>query len=124
MTKITRSDVLSIVFWIAFGGLLVWGFNAATAKKSEKSIAISAAAVDRRATVAATLSKGPQTTSWNTPEGKVIELSIPTSRLGGLMIEVKRCIVWRGQGADSLHCESEAVLGTSQREDVDYSDLR
>lgn len=110
--------------WLLFGGLIVWGYQAATDKRAEKSSTATASIAQRKAANAAAVSAGPQTKVWQTPEGQVIELYVPSSSLGGLFVEVKRCIIWRGQGADSMHCEARSGDRMHPPDDMDYSDLR
>lgn len=67
-------------------------------------------AQDRQA-VKAVIQAGPQTVSWDTPQGTVIEITIPRATLGGNFVESKRCIVWRDAVAKtaSLFCDREEI---------------
>lgn len=102
-------NVAWIIFWIALGGVGVWGWQAATAKPFEKPP--SAGIAQRRQAVATTLAAGPQTTSWSTPHGDVIELSVPSATVGGRLLELRRCIVWRDHitSSSSMSCDPPEI---------------
>jgi hypothetical protein len=61
--------------------------------------------------VQAALNAGPQTRSWQTPEGAVIEVTIPKTSGPGRLLESQRCIVWRDAvtNTSALHCDREEI---------------
>lgn len=63
----------------------------------------------REQAVQAAINAGPQTRSWQTREGAVIELIIP--KTNGRLLESQRCIVWRDAVTNSsaLHCDREEI---------------
>ena len=97
--------------WIILGGLIVWGYGAATDKKTEKVIATSTDIAQRKQSTQAIVQAGPQTTTWETIQGTVIALDIPKATLGGSFIEVRHCIVWRDAitKTSALHCDREEI---------------
>lgn len=64
----------------------------------------------RKQAAQATLKAGPKTTTWDTPEGTVIALSIPQATHGA-NVETKRCIVWRDAVTKTaaLHCDKDEI---------------
>jgi len=65
----------------------------------------------REQAVQAALNAGPQTRSWQTNEGTVIELNIPKVGAVGGLLETQRCIVWRDAvtKTSALHCDREEI---------------
>jgi len=63
----------------------------------------------REQAVQAAINAGPQTRSWQTPEGTVIELIIP--KTSGRLLESQRCVVWRDAvtNTSALHCDREEI---------------
>lgn len=102
------ADIGSIVFWIALGGLGVWAYQAGGQAKPTK---VSAATAKSRLAVTKAVAFGPRTTLWSTPHGDVIELTVPAATVGGRLLEVRRCIVWRdpNTGASSMSCAEPAL---------------
>jgi hypothetical protein len=94
--------------WILMGGLLVWGYQAATAKKSEKAAAATVSNAQRAESIAAQLKAGPTTQVWNTPEGQLLQLQIPTAGPANLYVEQRNCLVWRDAATktSALFCAS------------------
>lgn len=90
-------DFGSIVFWVFLGGAVVWGYGAATDKKAEKSTTSTKNISERRASVEAIVKAGPTTKTWPTPEGQIIEISIPSVGAAGLFADIKQCIVWQSK---------------------------
>lgn len=109
--KLDRDYVFGIAFWVVIGGLIVWGYGVATAKKDEKAATTSTSHTQRMKATAATISASPKTTSWETPQGTVIALDIPKPLMGGSFVEVKHCIVWRDAVTKSsaLHCDKDEI---------------
>lgn len=105
------SNKLEPLAWIALGGLIVLGYGVATAKKAEKAATTSTSYTQRMKATSATISAGPKTTSWETPQGTVIALDIPKSSMGGSFVEVKHCIVWRDAvtNTSALHCDKDEI---------------
>lgn len=103
------------VLWLLLGGAIVWGFSLATDKKTEKAQKATASHSARQAAVAQSVAKGTQVEVEKTEEGDLITLYVPSKGVGGLYVEVKRCLVWR-----------DAVTKTSSMScppDVDDRDL-
>ncbi len=98
-----------ILFWMALGGAAVWGYGVATEKKA--AAAPSASLTQRKQANLNAVSAGPQSTAWETPHGTVIALAIPKASAGGLLMEMKRCIVWRDAvtSTSSLQCDKEEI---------------
>jgi hypothetical protein len=112
--------------WIFMGGLILWGYQAATTKPASKAITTGSTAASSKAAVTIALSKGPRSTIWATPHGDVIEYLIPTSVMG-VMVEYKRCFVFRDAvtRTSSMSCEMAPGNGDLSTPDgPDYSDLR
>jgi hypothetical protein len=109
--KFDRDSLFGIVFWIAFGGLIAWGYQAATDKKAEKASTSTESRANRKQAVQNIIKAGPQTTSWETPQGTVIALDVPKATLGGRFIETKHCIVWRDAvtKTSALHCDKDEI---------------
>lgn len=86
------------------GALGVWLYQISTVHKAEK--ATPASTSQRRLAVTNAVTAGPQTQIWATPNGDVIELTIPSASLGGRLLEVKRCTVWRDRitSSSSMSC--------------------
>lgn len=105
------TSIFGPVAWVVLGGLLVWGYGAATDKKAEKAATASMSYAQRKQATAAVIQAGPQTTSWETPQGTVIALDIPKAALGGSFVEVKHCIVWRDAvtSTSALHCDKDEI---------------
>ena len=125
--KSSLSDGLRILFWVVLGGAIVWGYSAATSKKAEKSALATSRFEQRKTAVQATVKAGPQVFSNETPEGTVIQLSIPAPSQTGNFVDVKRCIVWRDAATktSSLHCDHDELdLDDSHLEPPDLSDYR
>ena len=117
-------ELASIVAFMILGGLLTWGYQEATATQGTKAQAQTAVVTQRKAATAAQLRAGPTAVAWATQYGQVIELKIPSPALGGLFVGFKRCIVWRGEGADALYCDAPSATGDTGLDDVDLSNLR
>lgn len=99
----------SILFWIVLGAAILWMYQAATTRQGEKSDLVKSKTASRRATVTKAMLDGPKTTIWATPNGDVIELLFPSSSVGGQIVEVKRCIVFRDTftKSSSMSCDQE-----------------
>ena len=97
--------------WVALGGALVWGYYMATATRAAKEGTTSASSAKLRQSVAKSVAFGPRTTLWSTPHGDVIELTVPAATVGGRLLEVRRCIVWRDPNtrASSMSCAEPAL---------------
>lgn len=80
-------------------------------RDSEKETSSDARRTQRKQVVQDTIKAGPQTTSWETPQGTVIALDIPKASLGGRFVEVKHCIVWRDAvtKTSALHCDKDEI---------------
>lgn len=106
-----RSNKIEPFLWIILGGLIVWGYGAATNKTAEKVVAASTSSAQRKLATTTTVSAGPKTTSWDTPQGTVIAVDIPKSMLDGQFVEIKHCIVWRDAATktSSLHCDKDEI---------------
>ena len=98
-----------ILFWMALGGAVVWGYGVATEKKASTTPSVSVA--QRKQANLNAVSAGPQSTAWETPYGTVIALDIPKASAGGLLVEQKRCIVWRDAvtNTSSLQCDKDEI---------------
>lgn len=116
--------------WIFLGGLIVWGYQAAS-----HSPTLAAASADKRPTmderkrdVRSMVSAGPQTKLWVTPHGEIIEVAIPTASIGGRFVQFKRCTVWRDPitATSSISCPSEPAEDRDlyPTDGPDNSDLR
>jgi hypothetical protein len=66
---------------------------------------------ERKQAIQSVIDAGPQTKSWQTPEGTVIELTIPKTSGAGNFLESQRCIVWRDAvtKTSSMHCDKEEI---------------
>lgn len=127
MAKTPIKDLFSILSWIILGALIAWGYQAATAKQADKSSVARASFDQRKAAVKASIAAGPSTTVWQTAEGEVVELYVPSSALGGLRVQVKRCIIWNGNNAlaPAMSCGADPEdRDYSPPDGPDYSDLR
>lgn len=108
-TKMT--NWLGILFWMAIGAALVWGFGIATQKKEPKFTRASPSLTQRKQAALDTIKAGPKTSTWETPHGTVIALDIPKATAGGLLVEIKRCVVWRDAATktSSLQCDKDEI---------------
>lgn len=108
-TESRLGTIFSILFWIALGIALMWAYGAATENKA--SAAPSASLSQRKQANLNKINAGPQSTAWETPHGTVIALDIPKASAGGLLMEMKRCIVWRDAvtRTSSLQCDKEEI---------------
>ncbi|MGB4115379.1 MAG: hypothetical protein WBK51_02395 [Polaromonas sp.] len=97
--------------WILLGGLIVWGYQVATEKRAEKATIASASYAQRKLATQEILKAGSKTTISETPQGTVIELSIPKASFGGSFLEIKRCIIWRDAVTKTaaLSCEKDEI---------------
>ncbi len=111
--KIERGimKIFDPIAWIILGGLLVWGYGAATEKRSEKVATSTARLTHRKEEVQAIINAGPQTRVWETTQGSVITLDIPKAGLGGRFVETKHCTIWRDTATrtSALHCDKDEV---------------
>ena len=77
--------------------------------------------------VQSTLRAGPQTRTWQTPEGALVELTIPRASLTGRSVEYQRCVVWRDATTKTafMHCDRDNIdLADHPTDPPDYSNLR
>lgn len=91
------------------------------------SAANEALSAQRKQAVQAALNAGPQTRSWQTSEGAVIELTIPRASITGRRVEYQRCIVWRDAitKSSSMHCDRDDFDPADYPTDPpDHSNLR
>lgn len=125
--KIDFSYLAGVVFWAALGGASVWLYQVGTEKKAVKSDAAAARSAQREHSVAAIVRAGPKTEVWNTPQGDVIKLDVPYASVGGFMVEIKHCLLWRDviTKTSAMHCEQNQLDTRDYSGDgPDYSDLR
>ena len=119
-------ELRAIAFWVALGGLMVWFYQLASTSIEAKRSNTGSNLAAMKAKVTTTVSQGPKTSIWATQHGDVIELLIPTS-VAGLMVEYKRCFVFRDAvtHTSTISCEMAAGNGDLSAPDgPDYSDLR
>lgn len=111
MMKPAQKDFLNIVFWVGLGGLMMWGYHAATSKQAEKAVLGDAVWEHKKAGNIAVVNAGPKTKVSQTPEGTVIELTIPSSTMGGLSVQFKRCVIWRDKtsATSAMSCDSDTA---------------
>ena len=102
---------LGILFWMAIGAALVWGFGIATQKQEVKPARASSGLTVRKQATQDIIKAGPTSTAWETQHGTVIALDIPRASAGGLLVDMKRCIVWRDAvtNTSSLQCDREEI---------------
>ena len=106
--------LLEPIAWVLLGGLIVWVYQLAAdqniGKEATTATSPEQRSAARKAARKALLAAGPQTKTWQTPEGQVIELDVPSSSLGGLIVDVKRCIIWQGNNSTSpaMSCGNNA----------------
>jgi hypothetical protein len=102
---------LGILFWMAIGAALVWGFGIATQKQEVKPAKAASSLTVRKQATQDIIKAGPTSTAWETKHGTVIALDIPRATAGGLLVEQKRCIVWRDAvtKTSSLQCDKEEI---------------
>ena len=100
-----------MIFAMLIGGTLVWFFGSTTEKKEAKLQKTSASLTQRKQATLDIIKAGPKSTAWETPHGTVIALDIPKASVGGLLIEMKRCIVWRDAvtTTSSLPCDKDEI---------------
>ncbi len=81
--------------------------SACTNKDAVRDHTSRTTSTERQKAVRAVLDAGPQTKSWETPEGTVIELTLPKAGMTGMFLESQRCIVWRDAVTKTaaLHCD-------------------
>ena len=83
--------------------------------------------VERSKAVQAAIDAGPTTRTWQTPEGALVELTIPMASIGGRRVEYQRCLVWRDAATRtaSLDCDRDDIdLSDYPTDPVDYTDLK
>lgn len=114
---------LGIIFWVAIGGALVWAYGAATATKEATFTQASRSLAKREQSTQDIIKAGPTSAVWETPHGTVIALDIPKATAGGLLVEMKRCIVWRDSvtKTSSLQCDKEEI--DIRRHSIDPPDI-
>jgi hypothetical protein len=114
---------LGIIFWVAIGGTLVWTYGAATTKKEATFTRASSGLTVRKQATQDIIKAGPTSTAWETQHGTVIALDIPRATAGGLLVEQKRCIVWRDAvtKTSSLQCDKEEI--DIRRHSIDPPDI-
>lgn len=80
-------------------------------RDSAKDAADAASRAQRKQVVQDTIRAGPQTKSWQTPEGTVIELTIPKATSIDSFANVRQCIVWRDRETQtsSLFCDKDEL---------------
>ncbi|MDZ7892360.1 MAG: hypothetical protein U5L73_11460 [Rhodoferax sp.] len=120
-------DFLNVLFWMALGAALVWGYGAATNIKAEKSLAVTEGAERLRSAIKEKIDRGPQVETWDTGEGQLVTVYIPSS-LAGVAVSVKRCFVWRDAitKSSSMSCPSDSDdrIDYLEADGPDYSDYR
>jgi hypothetical protein len=125
--KFNLDDIFGIAFWMVLGGVILWGYGAVTDKKAVSANPPAATTKQRKLAVANTVRSGPKTEIWSTPHGDVIKLDVPYATVGGLLVEIKHCILWRDMltKTSSMHCEQNQLDTRDYPSDPpDYSDLR
>jgi hypothetical protein len=97
--------------WMFLGGLLFWGYQVVIEKKAEKATTASVSYSQRKHATQEIIKAGPKTTISETPEGTVIELSIPKPSFGGSFAEIKQCIIWRDAvtKTSALFCDKDEI---------------
>lgn len=91
--------------------LIAIGICACTSKDAPKEPHTRPTSAERKQAVQAVVNAGPQTKSWQTPEGTVIELTIPKTSGAGNFLESQRCVVWRDAvtKTSSMYCDKEEI---------------
>lgn len=88
--------LLLVLFGVALSGVaLSLAYQAATDKRADKGAQSIARMAHQQQATKAIVSAGPQAIATETPQGTVIDLTIPKVGMGGAFIETRKCVVWR-----------------------------
>jgi hypothetical protein len=103
--------LLSILFWVALGGAIVWLSGVGNQKETDKAQRAAQTTQAKEKQVQAALQAGPTVVKWETPEGTLLSLAIPRQGVISSFLDVQKCIVWRdgATGAALLHCDKAGM---------------
>lgn len=118
--------LLSILFWMALCGGIVWLSGIGSLKKAEKAQLATQTMQAKEKQVHNALQNGPKVAKWETPEGTLISLAIPMQGAISSFLDVQKCIVWRdaATGAALMHCDKAAMdLDTLRDQEPSRADI-
>lgn len=101
----------SNIAWLIAGGLIVFGYQTMTEKKSQKASAAEVSVGQRKQSLEAAIAAGPKARTWELSQGTVVEILIPLTKYGGDWLETKRCYVWRDASTktSSMACDPDEM---------------